>query len=139
MDQPDLRSAEHYINREWSLLGFNERVLAQALDERVPLLERLKRKYGPGLSDVVAMRDRLTAEADALDAGEGRVVDLERNLASSAARYLEAAGALSSARRRVADAKHRPNSPSTARGPSCPSPTNGPSKASPVSSSTRTT
>jgi len=42
MDQPDLRSAEHYINRELSLLEFNERVLAQALDARVPLLERLK-------------------------------------------------------------------------------------------------
>src|SRR5689334_148884 len=42
MDQPDLRSSEHYINRELSLLGFNERVLAQALDEKVPLLERLR-------------------------------------------------------------------------------------------------
>src|SRR6266516_292486 len=42
MDQPDLRSPEHYINRELSLLEFNERVLAQALDEKVPLLERLK-------------------------------------------------------------------------------------------------
>ncbi len=42
MDQPDLRSAEHYINRELSLLEFNERVLAQALDTRIPLLERLK-------------------------------------------------------------------------------------------------
>jgi len=42
MDQPDLRSAEHYINRELSLLAFNERVLAQALDARIPLLERLK-------------------------------------------------------------------------------------------------
>jgi len=38
MDLPDLRSAENYINRELSLLAFNERVLAQALDERVPLL-----------------------------------------------------------------------------------------------------
>src|SRR5688572_12461849 len=42
MDQPDLRSADNYINRELSLLEFNERVLAQALDEKVPLLERLK-------------------------------------------------------------------------------------------------
>ena len=42
MDQPDLRSPEHYINRELSLLAFNERVLAQALDEKMPLLERLK-------------------------------------------------------------------------------------------------
>src|SRR6186713_1247936 len=42
MDQPDLHSPEHYINRELSLLEFNGRVLAQALDEKMPLLERLK-------------------------------------------------------------------------------------------------
>jgi polyphosphate kinase len=42
MDQPDLRSPAHYINRELSLLEFNGRVLAQALDSSVPLLERLK-------------------------------------------------------------------------------------------------
>ena len=42
MDQPDFRSSEHYINRELSLLEFNGRVLAQALDSKVPLLERLK-------------------------------------------------------------------------------------------------
>src|SRR3982750_1894859 len=42
MDQPDLNSQEHYINRELSLLEFNGRVLAQALDDKVPLLERLK-------------------------------------------------------------------------------------------------
>src|SRR5262245_7943891 len=42
MDLPDLRAADNYINRELSLLAFNERVLAQALDEKVPLLERLK-------------------------------------------------------------------------------------------------
>src|SRR5687768_7999066 len=42
MDLPDLLSAENFINRELSLLAFNERVLAQALDETIPLLERLK-------------------------------------------------------------------------------------------------
>lgn len=34
--------AENYLNRELGLLAFNRRVLAQAQDERVPLLERLR-------------------------------------------------------------------------------------------------
>ena len=38
----DLNTPELYINRELSLLEFNQRVLAQALDESVPLLERLR-------------------------------------------------------------------------------------------------
>jgi polyphosphate kinase len=35
-------AAEHFLNRELSLLAFNRRVLAQAADTRVPLLERLR-------------------------------------------------------------------------------------------------
>ncbi|MDD2884806.1 MAG: polyphosphate kinase 1 [Dechloromonas sp.] len=34
--------ADNYLNRELGLLGFNRRVLAQAQDERMPLLERLR-------------------------------------------------------------------------------------------------
>ncbi|HEY6895786.1 MAG TPA: polyphosphate kinase 1 [Rhodocyclaceae bacterium] len=34
--------SEHFLNREITLLAFNRRVLAQAADERVPLLERLR-------------------------------------------------------------------------------------------------
>src|SRR5881394_1245810 len=42
MDSPDLKAPQHYINRELSFLEFNQRVLDQAFDESVPLLERLK-------------------------------------------------------------------------------------------------
>ena len=42
MDAPDLKAPQHYINRELSFLEFNQRVLDQALDQSVPLLERLR-------------------------------------------------------------------------------------------------
>jgi polyphosphate kinase len=38
----DLDDPRYYINREVSWLGFNDRVLHEALDPRTPLLERLK-------------------------------------------------------------------------------------------------
>jgi polyphosphate kinase len=42
MDAPDLKAPQQYINRELSFLEFNQRVLDQAFDESVPLLERLR-------------------------------------------------------------------------------------------------
>src|SRR5262245_44612983 len=42
MTAMELQPAELFLNRELSLLEFNRRVLAQAHDESVPLLERLK-------------------------------------------------------------------------------------------------
>ena len=38
----DLNDPKYYFNRELSWLEFNRRVLAEAMDERTPLLERLK-------------------------------------------------------------------------------------------------
>ncbi|HWK75191.1 MAG TPA: polyphosphate kinase 1 [Povalibacter sp.] len=38
----NLKAPEHYINRELSFLDFNHRVLAQAHDEALPLLERIR-------------------------------------------------------------------------------------------------
>ncbi len=42
MDSPDFKVPQNYINRELSFLEFNQRVLDQAFDEAVPLLERLR-------------------------------------------------------------------------------------------------
>ena len=42
MDTFDLKQPDLYISRELSLLEFNRRVLAQASDPLIPLLERLR-------------------------------------------------------------------------------------------------
>jgi polyphosphate kinase len=42
MPDVDLRAPEYYINRELSFLDFNSRVLAQAYDESLPLLDRVR-------------------------------------------------------------------------------------------------
>jgi polyphosphate kinase len=42
VDQATLKAPQHFINRELSSLEFNQRVLAQSLDPRIPLLERLR-------------------------------------------------------------------------------------------------
>ena len=42
LETPDLRDPGLYINRELGLLAFQRRVLEEAMDERNPLLERVK-------------------------------------------------------------------------------------------------
>jgi polyphosphate kinase len=42
MNDTDLQAPQLYINRELSFLEFNQRVLEQAKDERIPLLERVR-------------------------------------------------------------------------------------------------
>jgi len=54
----DLNSSQLYFNRELSWLQFNSRVLAQALDENLPPLERLKflAIYGTNLDEFYMIR-----------------------------------------------------------------------------------
>jgi len=54
----DLNSSQLYFNRELSWLQFNSRVLAQALDEKLPSLERLKflAIYGTNLDEFYMIR-----------------------------------------------------------------------------------
>ena len=56
--EPDLNDSQLYFNRELSWLQFNSRVLAQALDETLPPLERLKflAIYGTNLDEFYMIR-----------------------------------------------------------------------------------
>jgi DNA repair protein RecN (Recombination protein N) len=74
----------------------------QQVEERLALLERLKRKYGPSLAEVIAHRDTLKRELSDLSRGDERIAELEQELATARSAYLGAAEALSRERRRVA-------------------------------------
>jgi DNA repair protein RecN (Recombination protein N) len=72
------------------------------VEERLALLERLKRKHGPTLADVIARRGALRCELSDLERGSERIEELELESAAGRAAFLAAAEALSNARRRVA-------------------------------------
>ena len=74
----------------------------EEVEERLALLERLKRKYGPTLDDVI-QRGRSLAEERELLTGVGeRAEDLQRALAAAGRAYLEVARELSRKRRSAA-------------------------------------
>src|SRR5438552_707248 len=76
----------------------------QQIEDRLALIERLKRKHGPTLEDVIVQRDALRQELGDIEGGDVRVKELEREHAVARQAYLEVAGELSAARRRIAPA-----------------------------------
>lgn len=74
----------------------------QEVDDRLALLERLKRKYGPTLRECVERREALRQELSDLERGDERIAELEREHAVARTVYVAAARALSEARHRVA-------------------------------------
>jgi DNA repair protein RecN (Recombination protein N) len=76
----------------------------QQVDDRLALLERLKRKYGPTLEQCIERRDAMRRELADLSRSDERIAELEADHARARARFLERAGTLSEARRRAAGA-----------------------------------
>jgi DNA repair protein RecN (Recombination protein N) len=74
----------------------------QQVEDRLASLDRLKRKYGPTLDDVIEKGRVLARERDLLTHTAESVDGLESALASARAQYLEDAQELSKARRRAA-------------------------------------
>jgi DNA repair protein RecN (Recombination protein N) len=74
----------------------------QEIQDRLALLERLKRKHGPALQDVIERGAALRHERDLLTGTGERAADLERELEAATARFLEVARDLSRRRRSAA-------------------------------------
>jgi len=74
----------------------------QEVEDRLALIERLKRKHGGTLEDAIAYRDRLAAEHAALTGGQSTVADIEQALGTAGKAFLAGARTLSSSRRAAA-------------------------------------
>jgi DNA repair protein RecN (Recombination protein N) len=70
----------------------------QAVEDRLAALDRVKRRYGPALDDVLARRRTLQDELDELGASDERAAQLAETERHSRARFVDAAAALTAAR-----------------------------------------
>jgi DNA repair protein RecN (Recombination protein N) len=74
----------------------------QDVEDRLAVLERLKKKHGPGLTDVIATAERLRRELNDVENATERAAQLDIELAGARDAFVRAAGALSRARRKAA-------------------------------------
>jgi DNA repair protein RecN (Recombination protein N) len=74
----------------------------QEIEDRLALLERLKKKHGPSLADVIGKADALRRERHDIEHATERAAELDTALAAAAAAYTKVAGALSARRRTAA-------------------------------------
>ena len=75
----------------------------QEVEDRLAVLERLKRKHGPSLDDVLLKSAALRQELHDLEHAAERAAGLDAAVAASAESYRRVAAALSSRRREAAD------------------------------------
>ena len=79
------RTEPHFLNRELSLLAFNRRVLAQAEDRRMPMIERLRFLciVSSNMDEffeirVAELKERIKLGGDVDQRGEGAATDMFR-------------------------------------------------------------
>ena len=74
----------------------------QEIEDRLAALERLKKKHGPSLGEVLATAEGLRGELESLATATERAADLEADLSAARERYLSAGRQLSAARQAAA-------------------------------------
>jgi DNA repair protein RecN (Recombination protein N) len=74
----------------------------QDVETRLAALDRLKRRHGPALADVLKARNEMRTGLAALETSTERAAELQSELEEAAAQYRDAAGRLSAARHEAA-------------------------------------
>lgn len=70
----------------------------QEVEDRLALIERMKKKHGPALSDVIARREQLRRDLHDIEHATERVAELDRELEVARGSYVTAAAALTAKR-----------------------------------------
>ncbi len=73
------------------------------IESRMALMERLKRKYGPSLHEVLAFLEDVRTKMEAIETAGERKAKLEQDLAQASSAYRERASALTGARKVAAE------------------------------------
>lgn len=90
-------SLRDYLGR----LDSNPQRLEQ-VEDRLAVLDRLKRKYGPSLTDVLAHADKVRQQLDELESSEELARQARAEMDAAAGQYRQLAGELSSQRKTAA-------------------------------------
>ena len=75
----------------------------QALDDRLTLVQRLKRRYAPTVREILSLRDEKAARLADLEGRDARIRELSSQIAAAERSVAEAASALTAARRKAAE------------------------------------
>ena len=75
----------------------------EVIEDRLALIERLKRKYGRTLDEVISYGEEVGAKLDQLDSSEESAAALEAEIGQIREKYLQIAGVLSTKRKKAAN------------------------------------
>jgi DNA repair protein RecN (Recombination protein N) len=75
----------------------------QILEERLNLIQKLKRRYGGSIEDVLVAADEMRDQLDAFDSRGERLTELEQQVVATARAHRQACATLSKARRAASD------------------------------------
>lgn len=75
----------------------------QALDDRLTLVQRLKRRYAPTVQEILSLRDEKAARLADLEGRDARIRELSSDIAEAERVVAKAASALTAARRKAAE------------------------------------
>jgi DNA repair protein RecN (Recombination protein N) len=98
--KPALEDLAHFLRSYAAHIDASPARL-QEIEDRLAAIERLKKKHGPALADVISRSNQLKSELDNLEHGAEQMAELDAALEAARRTYLEQARALSARRRRA--------------------------------------